>query len=50
MLYGWPATVLHAIKTLLLVKAVKIHNPMKPKIKGVSSIGMLKQLNLVFNF
>ena len=34
MLYAWPETVLHARKTLL-GKAVKIHNPMKPKTKGV---------------
>ena len=36
--------VLHARKTLLLIKAVKMHNPMKPKIKGVLSVTMLKQL------
>ena len=33
-------------KTLLLIKAVKMHNPMKPKIKGVLSVAMLKQLML----
>ena len=43
-LYGWPEAVLHARKTLLLVKAVKMHNPMKPKIKGILSVTMLKEL------
>ena len=33
-------------KTILLLKAVKMHKPMKPKIKGVLSITMLKQLML----
>ena len=45
-LYGWPKAVLHARKTLLLIKAVKMHNPMKPRIKGVLSLTMLKQLML----
>ena len=43
-LYGWPEWVLHARKTLLLIKAVKMHNPMKPRIKYVLSGTMLKQL------
>ena len=45
-LYGWPEAVLHSRKTLLLLKVVKMHNPMKPKIKGVLSIATLKQLVL----
>ena len=43
-MYGWPEAVLHARKTILLIKAVKMHNPMKPKIKGVLSLNMFKQL------
>ena len=31
-------------RTLLLVKSVKIHNPLKPKIKGILSVDMLKGL------
>ena len=43
-MYNWSVTALQARRTLLLVKSVKIHNPLKPKIKGILSVGMLKDL------
>ena len=43
-MYNWSVTALQARRTLLLVKSVKIHNPLKPKIKGILSIDMLKGL------
>ena len=43
-LFGWPVSALQARRTLLLVKSVKINNPLNPKVKGVLSVKMLKAL------
>ena len=43
-LYNWSVAALQGRRTLLLVKSVKMHNPLKPKIKGILSIDMLKGL------
>ena len=39
-LYSWSGAALQCRRTLLLVKAVKIYNPLKPKIKGILSVDM----------
>ena len=43
-MYNWSVTALQARRTLLLAKSVKIHNLLKPKIKGILSIDMLNGL------
>ena len=43
-LYNWSVAALQGRRTLLLVKSVQIHNPLKPKIKGILSVDMLKGL------
>ena len=47
-LYNWSVATLQGRRTLLLVKSVKIHNPLRTKIKGVLSVDMLKGLMSVF--
>ena len=43
-MYAWPKTALQARRTVLLIKSVKVNSVMKPKVKGVMSIQMLKLL------
>ena len=43
-LYNWGVAALQGRRTLLLVKSIKMHNPLNPKIKGILSIDMLKGL------
>ena len=42
--YAWPKAALQARRTVLLIKSVKMNSVMKPKVKGVMSIQMLKIL------
>ena len=43
-MYAWPKAALQARRTVLLIKSVKMNSVMKPKVKGVMSIQMLKLL------
>ena len=43
-LNNWSVAALQGRRTLLLVKSVKIHNPLKPKIKGILSVDVPKCL------
>ena len=43
-MYAWLKAALQARRTVLLIKSVKMNSVMKPKVKGVMSIQMLKSL------
>ena len=43
-MHAWPKAVLQARRTVLLIKSVKMNSVMKPKVKGVMSMQMLKLL------
>ena len=49
-IYGWPLEGLRSRKLCLMIKSVRVNSNLKPKIKGVLSVDMLKKLLINFDF